>query len=242
MFIRTNSARRRSGRPISLKIQRDTTRCGVNNRCHTLAAGTWTKAVKEKGFERITRYLLEVLCRYLNREIERKTRMAKESITCLVTQQTEQICCNCLVMTLCSAEVVYSTLPRTWLTPNLRHTDCTPVPRPRESGDSRFKAIVSRLGRHYSIRDYRRNSLTKLNTSNRAQGKRAGFVLHLTTLNISKTIQDLWQSMAHWWNDPDRGKPKYWERNLSRCHFIHHKWHMHRSDIEPGSPECEADV
>jgi hypothetical protein len=26
-----------------------------------------------------------------------------------------------------------------------------------------------------------------------------------------------------WWNDIDRGKLKYLERNLSHCHFVHHK-------------------
>jgi hypothetical protein len=25
------------------------------------------------------------------------------------------------------------------------------------------------------------------------------------------------------WNDTDRGKPKDWEKNLSQCHFVHHK-------------------
>jgi hypothetical protein len=33
-------------------------------------------------------------------------------------------------------------------------------------------------------------------------------------------------NMEHWWNDPDRGKTKYWERNLSTCHFEHHKSHV----------------
>jgi hypothetical protein len=28
------------------------------------------------------------------------------------------------------------------------------------------------------------------------------------------------------WNDIDRGKPKNSERNLSQCHFVHHKFHM----------------
>jgi len=29
-----------------------------------------------------------------------------------------------------------------------------------------------------------------------------------------------------WWDNTDRGKPKYWEKNLSKCHFpqqISHK-------------------
>jgi len=28
--------------------------------------------------------------------------------------------------------------------------------------------------------------------------------------------------MEHWWNDDDRGKPKYSAKNLSQCHFVHH--------------------
>jgi hypothetical protein len=38
--------------------------------------------------------------------------------------------------------------------------------------------------------------------------------------------------MEHRWNEIDRGKPKYSEKNLSQCHFVHH--------IEPGSPRWEA--
>ena len=26
--------------------------------------------------------------------------------------------------------------------------------------------------------------------------------------------------MDHWWNDSDRGKPKYWEKILSQQHFL----------------------
>jgi hypothetical protein len=36
-----------------------------------------------------------------------------------------------------------------------------------------------------------------------------------------------WMGMEHWRNDTDRGKPKYWERNLSQCHFVHSISHMH---------------
>jgi hypothetical protein len=32
--------------------------------------------------------------------------------------------------------------------------------------------------------------------------------------------------MEHRWNEIDRGKPKYSEKNLSQCHFVHHKSHM----------------
>jgi hypothetical protein len=33
------------------------------------------------------------------------------------------------------------------------------------------------------------------------------------------------------WNDIDRGKPKDSEKNLSPCHFVHHKFHW----IDPGA-------
>jgi hypothetical protein len=32
--------------------------------------------------------------------------------------------------------------------------------------------------------------------------------------------------MEHWWNEIDRGKPKYSGKNLSQCHFVHYKSHM----------------
>jgi hypothetical protein len=32
--------------------------------------------------------------------------------------------------------------------------------------------------------------------------------------------------MEHQWNEIDRGKPKYSAKNLSQCHFAHHKSHM----------------
>jgi hypothetical protein len=32
--------------------------------------------------------------------------------------------------------------------------------------------------------------------------------------------------MERRWNEIDRGKPKYSGKNLSQCHFVHHKSHM----------------
>jgi hypothetical protein len=32
--------------------------------------------------------------------------------------------------------------------------------------------------------------------------------------------------MEHRWNEIGRGKPKYSEKYLSQCHFVHHKSHM----------------
>jgi len=29
-------------------------------------------------------------------------------------------------------------------------------------------------------------------------------------------------SMEHWWKTIDRGKPKYWEKNLSQWHLARH--------------------
>lgn len=31
--------------------------------------------------------------------------------------------------------------------------------------------------------------------------------------------------MQHWWNDTNREKLKYSQKNLSQCHFVHHKSH-----------------
>jgi hypothetical protein len=32
--------------------------------------------------------------------------------------------------------------------------------------------------------------------------------------------------MEHRWNEIERGKPKYSEKNLSQCQFVYHKSHM----------------
>jgi hypothetical protein len=34
------------------------------------------------------------------------------------------------------------------------------------------------------------------------------------------------QVMEHRWNEIDRGKPKYSEKNLYQCHFVYHKSDM----------------
>ena len=32
--------------------------------------------------------------------------------------------------------------------------------------------------------------------------------------------------MERWWNDTEGGEPKYWDKNLSQCHCVHHKSHF----------------
>jgi hypothetical protein len=34
------------------------------------------------------------------------------------------------------------------------------------------------------------------------------------------------RSTEHWWNDTDRGKLKYWEKNVSQWDIVHPKSHM----------------
>jgi ribosomal protein L33 len=38
--------------------------------------------------------------------------------------------------------------------------------------------------------------------------------------------------MEYWWNDTDRGKPKYSEKTQSEYHFFHQKSHMDWPGIE----------
>jgi hypothetical protein len=41
-------------------------------------------------------------------------------------------------------------------------------------------------------------------------------------------------------NVTDRGKPKYWEKTLSQCQFLDHKFHVDCAGVEPGLLQSEA--
>ena len=40
-------------------------------------------------------------------------------------------------------------------------------------------------------------------------------------------------SVECWWNDTDREAPMYLDRNLSQCHFVHHKPHRDWPGLNP---------
>jgi len=53
--------------------------------------------------------------------------------------------------------------------------------------------------------------------------------------HVVPLIDDL-MHVRHLWNDIDRGKPEYWETNLSYHHIVHCKSHMTWPWNKPRSP------
>jgi len=43
-------------------------------------------------------------------------------------------------------------------------------------------------------------------------------------------------SLKYWWEDNDKGKPKYSKKDMSKCHYVHNKFHMNWPQIELGTP------
>jgi len=35
--------------------------------------------------------------------------------------------------------------------------------------------------------------------------------------NYTLWVADGWMTVEQWWNDTDRGKLKYWEKNIKQC-------------------------
>jgi hypothetical protein len=49
-------------------------------------------------------------------------------------------------------------------------------------------------------------------------------------LSTAKIMYVRWDSseicVGKWWNNSGGGNQKYSEKNLSQCHFVHHKFHL----------------
>ena len=59
-----------------------------------------------------------------------------------------------------------------------------------------------------------------------------------TLYSVGSRWMNEYGAMVEWYW---QGKLKYWERNLSQCHFARHKCYSGRAGIEPGSPRYDAD-
>lgn len=53
---------------------------------------------------------------------------------------------------------------------------------------------------------------------------------------LGSVVSLLSVSMDHWWDDTDKGNPKYSESSRSQCRIFCHKTHIGWPEIDPGPP------
>jgi hypothetical protein len=59
--------------------------------------------------------------------------------------------------------------------------------------------------------------------------------------NLLFIPQMIYEHGEPWWNDIGRGNPKNSEKDLSLCHFVHHKSPIDLPESEPVSLRRQAD-
>jgi hypothetical protein len=72
----------------------------------------------------------------------------------------------------------------------------------------------------WAIATFRRSTVTLS-----SEREREVFCL-TTSFHVNLEFMCVKVSMVHLWNDSDRIKPKYLERNLTQCHFLYRKRHV----------------
>lgn len=81
----------------------------------------------------------------------------------------------------------------------------------------------------FSIRKIMRNSLTVEDCS-------VNVFPGLACSSSENSSLKVKMSMEHRWNHTEWGRPRYWGKNLSQCHFVLHKSDIEWPGIKPGSP------
>jgi hypothetical protein len=63
-----------------------------------------------------------------------------------------------------------------------------------------------------------------------------GFQVSCLTVLLSASVMDERISMEHLWYVTDREQLMYSKKDLSKCHFIRHRYHNDWPGTEPGPP------